>query len=133
MSDEKFINHISRQYHAGMDDSSMVNLGRKQTIFGADAWLLTLIISLLFNLGGGLMLIWMSIDRTDIGYEIHKIQKVLDNGMGHVVKLEVERDSLLSPYELNKKAIELGLKVPTPGQVRRILNFETIKPQDSQP
>ena len=83
-------------------------------------WLLALIISLLLSFSAGLFLIWMSINRTDLAYEIHKIQKDFSNGQGHIVKLEVERDSLLSPYELDKKAQNLGLSIADPGQVRRL-------------
>ena len=35
-------------------------------------------------------------------------------------KLEVERERLLSPYELRLKAEKLGLGEPKPGQVRRM-------------
>ena len=35
-------------------------------------------------------------------------------------KLEVERERLLSPYELRRKAEEIGMKEPKPGQVRRM-------------
>ena len=86
------------------------------------AWLLVLIISVLFSFSAGIFLIWMSIDRTDLAYNIHRVQKDLGNGQGHIVKLEVERDSLLSPYELDKKARELGLSIADPGQVRRLMN-----------
>jgi len=93
---------------------------RKSTY--TNVWFLTLAISLLFSFSAGLFLIWMSIDRIDLAYDIHKIQKNLDDGQGHIVKLEVERDSLLSPYELDKKAQALGLNIADPGQVRRLIN-----------
>ena len=35
-------------------------------------------------------------------------------------KLEVERDRLLSPYELRLKADQYGMKEPRPGQIRRM-------------
>lgn len=38
----------------------------------------------------------------------------------HVGKLEVERDSLLSPYVLGRKAEQLGMGMADPGQVRRL-------------
>ena len=34
--------------------------------------------------------------------------------------VEVERERLLSPYELRRKAEEIGMKEPKPGQVRRM-------------
>lgn len=85
-------------------------------------WLLTLMISLLFSFSAGLFLIWMSIERTELAYNTYKIQNEISSGQGHVVKLEVEKDSLLSPYELDKKAHELGLRIADPGQVRRLMN-----------
>lgn len=85
-------------------------------------WLLILMISLLFSFSAGLFLIWMSIERTELAYNTYKIQNELNSGEGHIVKLEVEKDSLLSPYELDKKAQELGLRIADPGQVRRLMN-----------
>ncbi len=87
----------------------------------ANAWLIVLMISLLFSFSAGLFLIWMSIDRTELAYNVYKVQTALDNSKGHINKLEVERDSILSPYELDKKAAEFGLVVADPGQVRRII------------
>ncbi len=95
------------------------SFGYRFKVFNSGTWLLLLMISLLFSFSTGLFLIWMSIDRTDLAYNIYKIQNALDNGTGHITKLEVERDSLLSPYELDKKAGELGLAVAKPGQIRR--------------
>lgn len=83
-------------------------------------WGLCIIISLLFSLAAGVVLIWISIARNDLGYEIFKLQKEIDNGMAHITKLEVERDSLLSPYVLNEKAKQLGLRIADPGQIRRL-------------
>ena len=57
-------------------------------------WGLCMIISLLFSLAAGVALIWISIARNDLGYEIFKLQKEIDNGLAHITKLEVERDSL---------------------------------------
>ena len=41
----------------------------------------------------------------------------------HISKLEVERDSLLSPYILGKTAERLGMAMADPGQIRRIESF----------
>ena len=35
-------------------------------------------------------------------------------------KLEVERDRLLSPYELRMRADQFGMTEPRPGQIRRL-------------
>ncbi len=85
-------------------------------------WGLCIVISLLFSLAAGVALIWISIARNDLGYEIFKLQKEIDNGIAHITKLEVERDSLLSPYVLHEKAKELGLRIADPGQIRRLID-----------
>jgi len=85
-------------------------------------WGLCMIISLLFSLAAGVALIWISIARNDLGYEIFKLQKEIDNGLAHITKLEVERDSLLSPYVLHEKAKDLGLRIADPGQIRRLID-----------
>ncbi len=86
------------------------------------AWGLVMMISLLFSLAMGVSLIWISIARNDLGFEIFKLQKELDNGTAHITKLEVERDSLLSPYVLDEKAKKLGLRIADPGQIRRLID-----------
>ena len=87
---------------------------------GNGGWMLGLLISLLLSMILGLVLVWLSIDRNDTAYSIHKLQQKIEETMSHVTKLEVERDSLLSPYVLGKKAEQLGLGMADPGQVRRI-------------
>lgn len=87
---------------------------------GSGGWLLTLILSLLFSMVLGLALVWLSIDRNDTAYSIHKMQGQAEEARAHVNKLEVERDSLLSPYVLGRKAEQLGMGMADPGQVRRL-------------
>lgn len=87
---------------------------------GSGGWMLTLILSLLFSMVLGLGLIWLSIDRNDTAYTIHKMRIRSEEMTAHVTKLEVERDSLLSPYVLGKKAEQLGMGMADPGQVRRL-------------
>lgn len=87
---------------------------------GSGGWLLTLILSLLFSMVLGLTLVWLSIDRNDTAYSIHKMQGQAEEARAHVNKLEVERDSLLSPYVLGRKAEQLGMGMADPGQVRRL-------------
>lgn len=87
---------------------------------GSGGWLLTLILSLLFSMVLGLALVWLSIDRNDTAYSIHKMQGQVEEARAHVNKLEVERDSLLSPYVLGRKADQLGMGMADPGQVRRL-------------
>ena len=40
--------------------------------------------------------------------------------MPYRAKLEVERERLLSPYELRRRAEDFGMREPRPGQVRRM-------------
>lgn len=87
---------------------------------GSGGWLLTLIVSLLFSMVLGLALVWLSIDRNDTAYGIHKMRDQVEEARAHVGKLEVERDSLLSPYVLGRKAEQLGMGMADPGQVRRL-------------
>lgn len=82
---------------------------------GSGGWLLTLIVSLLFSMVLGLALVWLSIDRNDTAYGIHKMQARVEEVRAHVGKLEVERDSLLSPYVLGRKAEQLGMGMADPG------------------
>ena len=109
-------NHYTKQ------NAEPVSVAVVEKDMHVSVWLLLLMISLLFSFSTGLFLIWMSIDRTELAYNILKTQNELDSGKGHIVKLEVEKDSLLSPYELDKKAQELGLRIADPGQVRRLMN-----------
>lgn len=87
---------------------------------GSGGWMLALILSLLFSMVLGLGLVWLSIDRNDTAYTIQKMQSEADDMRAHVAKLEVERDSLLSPYVLGKKAEQIGMGMADPGQVRRL-------------
>ena len=89
-------------------------------MLGSGGWLLSLILLLLTSMVLGLLLIWLSIDRNDTAYSIYKAQLLVEEAKVHVVKLEVERDSLLSPYVLGRKAEQLGMTMADPGQVRRL-------------
>ncbi len=92
----------------------------RESTLGSGGWVLLLICSLLFSLVLGMAVVWMSIDRNDTAYAIHKMQAQVRDARSHITKLEVERDSLLSPYVLNKKAEQLGMGMADPGQVRRM-------------
>ena len=85
---------------------------------GSGGWFLMLIVSILFSLIMGIALTWLSIDRNDTAYSIQKIQKQAEAARLHIAKLEVERDSLLSPYVLGKTASQLGMSMADPGQIR---------------
>lgn len=92
---------------------------RRNTL-GSGGWMLSLLLSLMLSMIMGLALVWLSIDRNDTAYSVHKLQVNIDETKAHIAKLEVERDSLLSPYVLGKKAEQLGMGMADPGQVRRL-------------
>lgn len=68
----------------------------------------------------GIILVWVSIERMDINYFINLEQVRLREKQSLHGKLLVEKERLLSPYELRIKAEKLGMKAPKPGQIRRI-------------
>ena len=72
-------------------------------------WLLLLALGLLACMTMCLILVWSNI-----------AQNKLQERKALRAKLEVERERLLSPYELRRKAEEIGMKEPKPGQVRRM-------------
>ena len=83
---------------------------------------LALIISCVTSVALGLVLAWVSIERTALGYSTHKLQGDFDSRNTHVTQLEIERDRLISPYILERKAKELGMKKGLAGQIRRMGN-----------
>ncbi len=85
-------------------------------------WVLALALSVATGLALGLALVWVNIERTNIGYGVRRLQGELDGRLAHTTKLEVERDRLLSPYALDRKAKELGMRPAKSGQNRRMDN-----------
>ena len=83
-------------------------------------WLLVLVLSLLFSLVTGLALVWLSIERTDMAFTIRQLRGQLEERVILKAKLEIERDHLLSPQILGRKAEELGMHEAKPGQVRKM-------------
>jgi len=83
-------------------------------------WLLVLAINALMIVGMSVVLVWLSIDRVNTSYFIDVQRGVLKEKQSLRAKLEVERDRLLSPYELRLKADQYGMKEPRPGQIRRM-------------
>ena len=84
------------------------------------SWLLLLALGLLACMTMCLILVWSNIERIDTTYFIDIAQNKLQERKALRAKLEVERERLLSPYELRRKAEEIGMKEPKPGQVRRM-------------
>lgn len=87
---------------------------------GSTGWLLALILSVLSSLILGLSLVWLSIEKTDMAYSIRQLYAQSEDHASLRAKLEVERDRLLSPYELGRVAIRLGMREARAGQIRRI-------------
>lgn len=94
----------------------MAGRGRR----GGKGWLLLLAGGLLSCMTMSLVLVWCNIERTDTTYFINAELNTLRERRALRAKLEVERERLLSPYELRLKAEKLGLGEPKPGQVRRM-------------
>ncbi|MBQ9406162.1 MAG: hypothetical protein IJU37_05395 [Desulfovibrio sp.] len=89
---------------------------------GSKGWLLMLALGLLSCMVMGLVLVWSNIERMDTTYFINMQQNVLRERQSLKAKLEVERERLLSPYELRRKAKALGMREAKPGQIRRMEN-----------
>lgn len=94
---------------------------------GARGWLLLALLSILLSLVTGLVLVWLSIERADAAFRIGQLQAELDRRVALKAKLEVERDKLLAPVELGRKAAALGMREARPGQIRRL----TLPPVNS--
>jgi hypothetical protein len=87
---------------------------------GGQRLVLAMVISVATLAALALTLVWLNIERTKLAYR----ERTLQRDMGHVLdlsaKLSVERDHLLSPHELGRKAESLGLGPAKPGQLRRM-------------
>ena len=87
---------------------------------GGRGWLLVLVLGLLSCMIMGLVLVWSNIERMDTTYFINIAQNTQREREALRAKLEVERERLLSPYELRRRAEEFGMHEPKPGQIRRL-------------
>ena len=85
----------------------------------SSGWLLAFIISLLLSLLMGLALVWLSIERTDKAYSIRQLRNEVEQRAVLKTKLEVERDRLLAPHVLRRKAIQLGMSAVSYTHLRR--------------
>lgn len=83
-------------------------------------WLILLTLELLAIPVMGLILVWSGIERTDTTYFINIAQNEVRERKTLEAKLEVEKERLLSPYELRRRAEEFGMREPRAGQVRRM-------------
>ena len=93
---------------------------KTQKIRPRKGWLILFILEILALPVMGLALVWSGIERTDTTYFINIAQNEAREREGLRAKLEMERDRLLSPYELRKKAEKFNMREPKPGQIRRL-------------
>ena len=87
---------------------------------GSTGWLVFIVFGVLSSLVMGLIMVWSNIERMDINYFINQLQASVRERREHKAKLETEREFLLSPNELGRRAAALGMRQPSPGQVRRM-------------
>ena len=81
---------------------------------------LPLVISLTILAALALTLIWLNIERTKLAYQVRVLQHDVARIVDLNAKLSIEREHLLSPHELGRKAERMGLGPARPGQIRRI-------------
>jgi len=81
-------------------------------------WMTLTLLGIALSLGLGA--VWLNIERMDIAYDLRKMEKELGQKEDLAVKLTVERNNLVSPYQLKKLARQHSLGVAAPGQMRRI-------------
>ncbi len=83
-------------------------------------WAISMAFSIALLLLFGLGLVWINIERVDMAYELNKIQHQIDEGETLTAKLEVERNTLITPARLREVSTEYGLGPARPGQIRRV-------------
>lgn len=83
-------------------------------------WALTLGFAVLMLLTLGLGLTWVNIERVDMAYELKRLQTEIDSQEALISKLDVERNTLLTPERLRVLATQYGLTQARPGQIRRL-------------
>lgn len=83
-------------------------------------WAISMAFSIALLLIFGLGLVWLNIERVDLAYELNKIQRQIDEMETLSAKLEVERNTLITPSRLRELAKDCGLGPARPGQIRRV-------------
>ncbi len=63
-------------------------------------------------------LVWVNTERIELAYDIKGKQELLAEKQALAAKLEVEKNNLLAPYQLEQLAKRFGLEPPQPEQVR---------------
>ena len=83
-------------------------------------WAITFGFSVLTLLALGPGLTWVNIERVDMAYELKRLQTEIDAQDALISKLEVERNTLMTPERLRVLATQYGLAQARPGQIRRL-------------
>ena len=83
-------------------------------------FVLALILSVMFSIALALALVWLNMEQRRLAYSVHSLQRELDARVETQSKLEVERNFLISPQELSKRATAMGLRPALPGEIRRM-------------
>lgn len=83
-------------------------------------WAVSMAFSVLLLLVFGLGLVWLNIERVDMAYELGKVQRQIEEADTLVAKLEVERNTLVTPARLREAARQYSLGPARPGQIRRV-------------
>ena len=101
-------------------------------------WAVSMAFSIVLLLVFGLGLVWLNIERVDMAYEINRTQRKIEEAEALVAKLDVERNTLITPARLRELARQSNLGPARPGQIRRVnaagqveaaVGAETPKPQ----
>ena len=95
-------------------------MNSRTAALGSGGWFLFTLMALMFSIIMGMAVTWINVGSRSIATDIHKMQCQTEAARTHIAKLEVERDSLLSPYVLGQTAEQLGMTMADPGQIRRI-------------
>ncbi len=85
---------------------------------GSTGWILFVVLGTLSAMFMTLVLVWVNIERMDTNYFINNLMISISEKKVHKAKLEMEREFLLSPHELGRRAEELGMHQPKAGQIR---------------
>ncbi len=100
--------------------ASRVRKVAESPLFTGWRWTVCLGVNIAIAAATGVYLAWAGIEMTDLTYFINLEQSRYNDKKEMHAKLQVERDSLLSPAELRAKAQKFGMKESAPGQIRRL-------------
>ncbi|MDD6181419.1 MAG: hypothetical protein ACI33N_07535 [Desulfovibrionaceae bacterium] len=98
----------------------MSGSGQNVAVRRGSGWLICTALGILSCLVMCLVMVWCNIERMDTTYFLNTLQAQVAEREALRDKLEVEREHLLSPYELGNKAREFGMRQARPDQIRRM-------------